>query len=596
MTAAPLTGAPDGVGASHRARTLLTQLERRVSAVPLLAVAGAVCAATLLALGWSFTFFQDEWDIVLHRRGLSADAFLRPHNEHLFLIPIALYKGLVATFGIDSTAPMRIVHTAFLIVAAVLLFIYVRRRVGDWLALIAAVVIMFFGPAWEDLFLPLQISVGGAVAAGLGALLALEREDRRGDMIACVLLTLSMAFSSLGIPFIAGAFVAVLARRGQRLARLYIPGIPLLLFMLWYAGYGHTAASAASMENILTAPRFLFDGLAASLSTLVGLGAESPAPEAEGASLDWGRPLLVAAAAIAAWRLFRGPAVSRRIWIVVVATIAFWLLAGVNELPGRTPFDSRYVYSGAIFIILIAAELCDGLRIRAPALAAIAALAAFALFSNLAPLGGGWRFFRTQSDLARANLAAIEISRDTVDPAFTLDPEIADTTALSVVDAGSYLSAVDAFGSPAYTPAELAERPESVRSASDLVLSRALPIELRDGGFSAAGERQQGDSPTLLGPSIDSASARGGCVTVRSPVAGSPPQFQLPPGGAVLRVGKGEPVPVSLRRFAAESFSVSVGAVVGGSTATVTIPPDRGTEPWELQLEATQPVTVCGQA
>ena len=53
----------------------------------------------------------------------------------------------------------------------------------------------------------------GSVAAGLGMLLALERRDTMGRVLGCVLLALSIASSSVGIPFAGVALVEVVLRR-----------------------------------------------------------------------------------------------------------------------------------------------------------------------------------------------------------------------------------------------------------------------------------------------------------------------------------------------------------------------------------------------
>lgn len=73
----------------------------------LLALAVAVAAATILliALTWGLTFYQDTWAFLMHRRGFDADAFLKPHNEHIVIIPVAIEKVLVAIFGMTTAAP-----------------------------------------------------------------------------------------------------------------------------------------------------------------------------------------------------------------------------------------------------------------------------------------------------------------------------------------------------------------------------------------------------------------------------------------------------------------------------------------------------------
>jgi len=59
-------------------------------------------------------------------------------------------------------------------------FAYSRPRVGSSMALLAAAVIMFFGPGWQDILWPFQIAWLIAVASGIGALIALDGPGRRG--------------------------------------------------------------------------------------------------------------------------------------------------------------------------------------------------------------------------------------------------------------------------------------------------------------------------------------------------------------------------------------------------------------------------------
>ena len=97
-------------------------------------------------------------------------------------MPVLVYKLLFSTVGIDSYLPYRVLGLAMHCGVVVLLFSYARRRVGDVLALAAAAAILLLGTAWQDVLWPFQIGFLGSLAAGIGALLALDREDRRGDV------------------------------------------------------------------------------------------------------------------------------------------------------------------------------------------------------------------------------------------------------------------------------------------------------------------------------------------------------------------------------------------------------------------------------
>ena len=172
---------------------------RRLATPPvLLGALAAASAALLLAWQSHLTFLIDDWDLLLNRRGFNAHAFLDPHNEHIIIAPTAIYKAIQATIGMDSLLPYAVVATAAFIASAVLLFVYLRSRIGDWLALAGATLVLFIGAAYEDLLTPFQVGYFGSMAFGLGALLALDRSNRAGDAWACVLLVLSLTFSEVG--------------------------------------------------------------------------------------------------------------------------------------------------------------------------------------------------------------------------------------------------------------------------------------------------------------------------------------------------------------------------------------------------------------
>ena len=208
----------------------------------------ALTASGVLLLIWlsHLSFFGDDWDPLLYRRGFSLDVLLRPHAEHILLGPTLIYKAIQATVGMESLFPYAVVSTLSFLVSVVLLFFYLRRRVDPWLAVAGVLPVLFLGTASEVLLWPFEISFTASMAAGIGALLALERGDERGDAIACALLVLSLAFSELAVSFALGAAVwMILARRPW--SRCYVVIVPLLLYVLWYAGWGHTAESHVSL-------------------------------------------------------------------------------------------------------------------------------------------------------------------------------------------------------------------------------------------------------------------------------------------------------------------------------------------------------------
>jgi hypothetical protein len=99
---------------------------------PRAALALALVASGILLLVWlsHLTFFGDEWDPLLYRRGFSLDVLLRPHAEHILLGPTLIYKGIQATTGMESLFPYAVVSTVSFLGSVVLLFLYLRRRVA----------------------------------------------------------------------------------------------------------------------------------------------------------------------------------------------------------------------------------------------------------------------------------------------------------------------------------------------------------------------------------------------------------------------------------------------------------------------------------
>jgi MFS family permease len=545
---------------------------RRYAAPLLLGLLLAAAAAVLLVYSSGLAPFQDSWEFLMHRRAFTVDALLEPHNEHIVLVPVLIEQLLLRLFGIGSTLPEFVVLTALLLATAALLFVYVRRRLGPWPALIAAALALFLGPAWQDLLWPFQIGFVGSALFGLAMLLALEREDRRGNVAACAFLALAIGFSSLGLSFAVAAAVDVLQRRralGWR--RAYVVLAPLALYALWYLGWGHEAENHLSLHNVLVSPRYLVEGAAAAVGSLLALA--TIFDEAVGRS-HWGYVVLALLVALAVYGLVRRREVPSRLWPVLAAAVSFWLLAGFNAIPGREAWSSRYLYVGALFVLLIAADLLKGVRFSRWALVAGAVATLVVVGFNLVPLREGRDFFRAQTVLTRADLGAIEIAGGSVEPTFTLSPEVAGTSFLSEIEAGEYLSAVDEYGSPAYSPSELAAAPEVGRKQADIVLANALPVSIE--------------------VDTDSGSVPGGrCVEVPAGAGPGAPPLRLRPGVTTVELGPGAPGTIRLRRFAVATYPLVSEGIGAGSMTKLSIPQDASARPWRLQVEAAQGATVC---
>ncbi len=543
------------------------------SATPLVLAAMLASGALIVAFASRLSFLLDDWTYILYRRDFSLDAFLAPGNEHFVGGPVAAYKLLLATFGMSSTLPYGLLTTAIFLIGVWFFFVWVRRRIGQWPALIAALPILFLGAAFDDfLWFIAAISFLSSMTFGLGMLLALDRRDRRGDRLACIGLIGSMLFASLWLAFAIGAVVDIVLRRNERdwRRRAYVVLVPVALYAIWWLGWGHTAETAVSLHNLATTPLYVFDSFAAAIAALLGLatpveGIASPS------GLDWGRPLAVLLGGLTVWRLYRLERVPRSLWVVLAITLSFWILGGLDLKSGRFAWVSRYQYPSAALMLLVAADLLRGLkferRLIVPALAVVAA----AVASNVLFLEESYESYKRTSMIERADLAAVEIARETVDPGLVLSEDIAGTGYVSV-EAGAYLSARDAFGSPAFSEPELASAPAEARLPADKVLAAALGIELK---------------PATAPQSLKV------CRMVRLGSA-EKATATLPTSGALLRSSTGS-VKVNLGRFS-DTFPVELGSLARHRWSELAIPTDLSRRPWQTQLRGSGAVTVCGLA
>lgn len=547
---------------------------RRNAPAVLLAAALTGSTALLLLFTWEFTFLQDTWEFLMNRRDLSADTLLTPHNEHLVAVPVAVEQLLLRLFGMSSARPEYVVLALCLAAAAVLLFFYVRRRLGPWLALFGTVMLLFLGPAWEVLLWPFELTLAGSVLFGLAMLLLLDREDARGDVGACACLGLSICCSGVGLPFAAAAAVDVLQKRRRLgLGRAYLVLVPALLFGLWYLGWGSDAETHVSLRNVLASPRYVFESVAAAVGSLLGLGTSpfdgSPDPV-------WGRAILVALVVVVAYRQVRKPGFAPGFWPVVAAAATNWFLTAFNQIPGRDPTSSRYQYVGGVLVLMLLANLLQGVRFGRRALIAVGGFAVAAVAVNLIVLRDGRDVLEQQSQLTKADLGAIEIAKRTVDPEFSLNTEVAGTTTLIDVQVGKYLPAVEDYGSPAYTPAELAAAPDYARRQADIVLSQALPLS----------------TSTQLG-AYEGSAAGENCVKV-SPDAPPGSETPISSGSTRIELSPGPRAEFTLRRFATGEYPVVTEGAPGDSVTTLHVPRDGAPGyPWFLHVAATQPARVC---
>jgi hypothetical protein len=563
-----------------------------------LGVAMIVSAALLLSEGRHMTFFNDEWDLILHRRGHSLAILLRPKNGHLVLVPLFIYKVLLAVFGASYT-PFRVTAVAFGLLCAGLVFVFVRRRVGAAPALAAAVILLFLGVAWEELLWALGITYYLALATGIGSLLALERRDRRGDLLACGLLILSLASFSIGVAFALAATVEVcLTSEPARWRRLWLSLVPLALYGLWTLHYGQ---SQIVWSDLASTPFYIAETASAAMASLTGLfrmvgtapGAVTGFPPF---NVEYGQPLAVLGAILIIVRLGRAERPPVRLWTLVALTLALWISFALVAGPGRSPGASRYQYPNVLLVLLLAAEMARGVRLSTRANVLLAALVCFSLVANIANLKDGARFFSEQSEFNRAELAGLELAKATVAPGFTLEGPEAYPPAVGhydqFVDAGSYFSFTAKFGSPADSLGELAKSSEPAREAADIVLLRAQRMSLVPvSPPPPAGAPLQAEAGTQGGRLLK----KGTCL-LSLPGAGTAVLvLTVPRPGLLFESSLATTSALRMRRFGTAFNGVVLG-VPPALASTLTPIQDASDTPWRTMITITgAPLEVCAR-
>jgi hypothetical protein len=338
---------------------------------------------------------------------------------------------------------------------------------------------------------------------------------------------------------------------------------PLLLFAIWWAGWGHEAESHLSGDNLVGLAGWLYDAAAAGIVSLLGLATDDGTTPDQ-SHLIWGQLLVPVLAAGVGLRIFRDRGLSKGLAVALALALAFWILAGLNRTPERFPTSSRYQFPSAVFLLLIAAEALRGIRLPKLVVPAAAAVVL------AASIGGISLMEREQSERwepaansIRSSLAAVELAGDAADPAFpvSIPPSITFST-------GTYLDAVAEHGSPAFDAAELAVRPEPERAGADLTTAQALGLTLLP---------SREDSPR--------------CQTLEATADGATGLTLFPGTFSFENLGP-LPAEILLGRFSSE-LSVVMGTVEPRVRSALTIPRDNSERPWILGLRGDGAVRLC---
>lgn len=568
--------------------------ENRV-AYAVLALVFVLAAVLILSWGKGQTFINDEWTYFVVDQGWSLETLFKPQNGHLIVIPLLIYKGLFATVGAGSHLPFQIATVVLHLAVALLFFQLIRSRVSLAVAVGLTVLVALFGAGWDTVMGAYELPNLTGMAAGLGCLLALERRRPFADAAASLLLAIALASFSIGIAFGLGALLSILLGGRAQWRRAWIVVLPFALYGAWFVWarkFGQSEITAEALGG-------LFSGIADQVAAIcAGITGLFRAPgSAELATLvalrpEWGYVLAPILAGLTVLHVRRRPPRSIRFWTILGTLLIYLALVAAGLDPARTPNASRYVYMGGILALLLVAELSRDVR-WSTVTGTIATLAlTLALLANVSELRAGGRLFEAEGATNRATLAALELSRQHVEPDFFVEDEAAAHSHPDMFfTAAAYFAAAEELGSPAFSLDQLQGSAEQAREAADQELVRALELTVVPGG---SGRVSRGVDPPKLIDTSNGGSFRLGACLALAPDRGRSASFrlELPAGGMNYRTSSENEVELSLSRFG-EAFSTDLPAIKG--SGEVAIATDASPVPWRAELTTTRKTLVCGR-
>ena len=397
-----------------------------------LVIALVVGLPLLLWLGRGMTFFSDEWAFIETRSLGDPGTWLPPHNEHWSTLPVIAYRLLVETVGLRTYVPYLAVVVALHGLVVALTFVAIRRSSGPLAAIAVALLLVLYGSGFENIYWGFQTGFVGATAAGIAALLALDRRDNRGRAGVAILLTVGLATAGVALAFcVAVAVESLLARR---LRAMFLPlTIPAAIYAAWFVAFGRFGVRTGT-------------GLTTSAFTDVPIAIMTGFTNAAGAITGVGPNVgIVAVIGIGGWalvRLWRDRSLPPRLVGCVAGITALYGLIGLtrfHDFEGIVDY-TRYTYVSGVLVLIAVGALAGPIRMpeertrRLLTIVPLGGLVAAALDFNARLLIDGRDLFLARAARTRA-LITVAMERplpSTTDPnrSLILTPSPASLEAL----------------------------------------------------------------------------------------------------------------------------------------------------------------------
>ncbi len=529
----------------------------------ILVAASVLSVIAALWFGRGTTFSGDELVWVASTPGIDLYTVFQPHGGHLLALTRLVYWPLLEVFGL-AYLPFRLLAIAATLLTVWLLFEFGRRRTDPLVALAPCLVLLFFGSDYLHLLQGNGFTVMLSVAMGIAALLSLEADTRKGDLLACLWLVIGVFAYTVILPFVAGAAVMIALRRSER-RPYWVAAIPLAIYGLWriwllLADAGSIGGGIEIWLSVVV-PAWGFQSLSAVLNALTGLsygfdGTASSTPTGLAGPPLALLALFVTGRTIARRGLRSGLLVAT---VVLISLFAIQCLASGSAPEGRFPGDARYMYPGAVVVLLCGFELARRWRPGRSGLVALALVALCGIGANLTLMANNSTLLREQGRDFRANVGAVALVVEGGPDDGRARPEqrtIGDNS--TSVAVAMYFQDYGRFG---YGADALRGQPPERRDAADRILV----------GLAAA------LGSISLTPAAEGSGSYG--CRVLSAADGSTVTLEAPPGRLLMRSATGGEVRVG--RFA-DLAAVPVGSLSPGQSSALDLPSDSAQDPWQI--------------
>ena len=415
----------------------------------------AVTFAAVVYLTSYKNFFYDEWDFVTAYRPSQSTSILLPHNEHWSTIPILVWKGLFALFGLRTHIPYEAAAAAGHVACVLLLFELIRRRSGVLPAFAAALILLVLGTGATDIVNAFQLTWTLSIAFGLTAMLVIDSSPsswswRRIAALTALLLS-SLMSSGIGLGFLVAVAVQLLLDPGRRRLLLAVLGA-LGVYLVWFAAYGAGGSPCGGCPTAIGAirsidPAYLLDvvrfellSLTASVAGLIGL-------TVFGLPALLVRAIFVAFVGLLAWSWYQREGLeSWEVGLLAGLLAQFTLVAIVRaRLQVVAATDPHYVYVGVVYLLPLVANALKRVPWRPMLRPALVVVLALIVWSNAALLVQQALVQRDLMQAENTELRVVELFRGAPDMALNtpLDKQI-----MPQLTAARYYSAIDELGSP----------------------------------------------------------------------------------------------------------------------------------------------------